>query len=200
MEVIDLFPTPVSWFELGRTITDKELEFITNQPTRVNVGNTSSINTYILESAELVELKTFFEKSLEQYFQKVYAPKSGTGIRITQSWINYTNPGQYHHKHTHPNSFISGVFYVKTNPETDRIYFCNDNYKQLKLDSNKSNIYNTDSWWFNSVAGCLILFPSELPHMVNNTDSQGDTRISISFNTFPTGTLGSKYELTEVFL
>jgi hypothetical protein len=31
---------------------------------------------------------------------------------ITQSWLNYTETNQYHHKHEHPNSLVSGVFYV----------------------------------------------------------------------------------------
>jgi len=198
MEILDLFPTPIGWFELGRDITAEEMTFISSQETKPNVGNASSINSYILESSELINLRKFFEVSLDEYFQKIYCPVANTNLRITQSWANYTPPGGYHHKHAHPNSIISGIFYVKTNPETDRIYFCNDEHKQLKVQPRISNIYNTETWWFSSVAGYLILFPSELPHMVHNTSVDSNIRISISFNTFPIGTFGNKNELTEV--
>jgi hypothetical protein len=31
---------------------------------------------------------------------------------VTQSWLNWTKPGQWHHKHSHPNSLYSGVLYL----------------------------------------------------------------------------------------
>ena len=43
-------------------------------------------------------------------------------IYITISWINYTETNQYHHAHSHPNSVISGVYYIETD-ESDTITF-----------------------------------------------------------------------------
>jgi hypothetical protein len=54
-------------------------------------------------------------------------------MRLTQSWLNYTKPGQFHHKHAHPNSFISGVLYMKAARQRDKIYFYKDGYKQISL-------------------------------------------------------------------
>ena len=44
-------------------------------------------------------------------------------IYITQSWLNYTNFKQYHHAHSHNNSFVSGVFYLKADKNFDFISF-----------------------------------------------------------------------------
>ncbi len=44
---------------------------------------------------------------------------------ITQSWLNYTETNQYHHKHQHPNSLVSGVFYINCDDKFDKIKFFN---------------------------------------------------------------------------
>jgi uncharacterized protein (TIGR02466 family) len=136
---------------------------------------------------------------VREYLAQIYAPMRDVNLRVTQSWCNYTTPGQFHHKHEHPNSFVSGVLYIQSDPKVDRIYFYRSGYQQLKLPTETFNPYNSESWWFESVPGQLILFPSHLTHMVETTRS-ADTRISLSFNTFPVGQVGSNQELTELLL
>jgi len=123
MNIAGIFPQPVGMFDLDRKLTKKELDFINGQDTYPNQGNTTSNNNYILESKELKKLWEFCQASLEQYAQAVHCPRADIEVYITQSWANYTKPGEYHHKHAHPNSFISGVFYVNADPENDKIYF-----------------------------------------------------------------------------
>jgi hypothetical protein len=51
------------------------------------------------------------------------------------------------------------------------------------------------AWWFEVGTGDLVLFPSSLTHMVETV--KGDqTRISLSFNTFPVGNIGEEVSLT----
>ena len=45
----------------------------------------------------------------------------------------------------------------------------------------------------------LILFPSRLTHMVETVKGE-DTRISLSFNTFPVGLVGEEMDLTGLKL
>jgi len=136
---------------------------------------------------------------LSDYLKEIYAPKNDVTLRFTQSWANYTEPGQYHHKHEHPNSFLSGVLYINADPTKDKIYFYKNGYQQIKLPTENFNLYNSDSWWF-EVATCdLLLFPSSLTHMVETTKSD-QTRISISFNTFPKGYVGGDLDLTGLHL
>lgn len=199
MQIQPLFPTPIGFFTLDRGLSAIESKYIRELPQRANMGNTSSEDNYILERRQLKTLKTFMLDSVKQYLARVYSPKYSMDLRITQSWANYTNKGQFHHKHEHPNSFVSGVFYVETDPEQDRIYFYRSGYQQIKLPTENWNEFNSESWWFAAEPCKLILFPSHLTHMVETKQGE-NTRISISFNTFPVGTVGSNQELTELLL
>ena len=61
------------------------------------------------------------------------------------------------------------------------------------------NIWNSETWWFALETGQLVMFPSSTTHQVET--KQGDnTRISLAFNTFYKGTLGSNKDLTELIL
>jgi uncharacterized protein (TIGR02466 family) len=199
MVLENLFPTPVAFFKLGRDLTQGEMDFITGQNTRPNMGNTTSTDNFILRNRKMTKLRDFIETSVSEYFTKTICPKHQVSLRVTQSWCNYTREGEFHHKHAHPNSFISGVFYPFANKETDRIYFYKDGFQQIKLPPSEWNTYNSESWWFPVGTGDLVLFPSSLTHMVEGV--KGDhTRISLSFNTFPVGLVGEEMDLTGLRL
>ena len=109
MNLYSLFPTPVAKFDLGREFSAEEMAFVDSQPTHKNMGNTTSNNRYVLRDDTMAKLREFTEASVAEYLKSIYAPKHDVSLRITQSWLNYTKPGEFHHKHAHPNSFISGV-------------------------------------------------------------------------------------------
>ena len=144
-------------------------------------------------------MREFIEDSMMEYFKAIHAPKFDVSLYLTQSWANYTEAGQYHHKHAHPNSVVSGVFYPQANREVDKIYFYKDGYERIKVPAAEYNPYNSESWWFEVGAGDLILFPSHLTHMVE-TKVGDETRISIAFNTFLKGYIGSDESLTGLHL
>ena len=199
MNINNLFPTAVGFSKLDRDLTENEREFILNQVRYPNEGNTTSENRKILKSVEMTEIREFIEDAMLDYFKSVYAPKFDVTPYITQSWANFTEPGQYHHKHSHPNSIISGVFYPQADRETDKIYFYKDGYERIKLPAGEYNPYNSESWWYETGTGDLIIFPSHLTHMVQTKQGK-DTRISISFNTFVKGYIGSDESLTGLHL
>ena len=195
----NLFPTSVSFFELGREFSAKENKFLLNLEQKPNDGNTTSKERKLLDDPKLASLREFVDASVASYFKEIYSPKSEVSLRITQSWVNYTKPRQYHHKHAHPNSFVSGVLYIKANKETDRIQFFKESYQQIKLPVDQFNLSNSDSWWLPIGTGQLILFPSSLTHMVPTLQGE-DQRVSMSFNTFPVGYVGSDDDLTGLRL
>jgi len=199
VNINNLFPTAVGFSKLDRDLTENEREFILNQVRYPNEGNTTSENRKILKSVEMTEIREFIEDAMLDYFKSVYAPKFDVTPYITQSWANFTEPGQYHHKHSHPNSIISGVFYPQADRETDKIYFYKDGYERIKLPAGEYNPYNSESWWYETGTGDLIIFPSHLTHMVQTKQGK-DTRISISFNTFVKGYIGSDESLTGLHL
>ena len=199
MIVNNLFPTPVAKFELGRDLSEVEREHLFNLETRSNQGNTTSVDNHVLNKPELHSLAEFLNNSLQEYFNTVYAPKADANLCITQSWVNYTKPGQFHHKHAHPNSLISGVFYIQAAKETDKLHFFKDGFQQIKVIPKDFNLYNSDSWWLAAATGTLYLFPSSLTHMVEPVRSE-DIRISLSFNTFPKGIIGEEVSLNSLKL
>ena len=199
MNINNLFPTAVGFSKLDRELTEEELKFIKEQVRYPNDGNTTSENRKMLQSVEMTEIREFVETAMLDYFKSVYAPKFDVTPYITQSWANFTEKGQYHHKHAHPNSIISGVFYPQADRESDRIYFYKDGYERIKLHTAEYNPYNSESWWYETGTGDLIIFPSDLTHMVQTKQGDG-TRISISFNTFVKGYVGSDESLTGLHL
>ena len=196
-----IFPTPIYISKLNRELTNKELSFInkTKLDYHNNEGNITSNNNYILNEKPFTNIKKELDLKVQDYFNKVISPANNITPYITQSWLNYTETNQYHHKHAHPNSLVSGVFYINCHEEHDKIKFFNDNYKTIKLEVKDWNIWNSESWWFSVKTGDLILFPSSLTHMVET--KQGDnTRISLAFNVFIKGTVGNNKSLTELIL
>jgi uncharacterized protein (TIGR02466 family) len=196
-----IFPTPIYISKLNRELNKKELSFIdkTKLDVNKNEGNTTSKDNYILNNKPFKDLKEELDLKVQDYFDKVISPANNITPYITQSWLNYTETNQYHHKHAHPNSFVSGVFYINCHEEHDKIKFFNNTYKTIKPEVKDWNIWNSETWWFAVKTGDVILFPSSLTHMVET--KQGDnTRISLAFNVFIKGTFGSNEELTELVL
>lgn len=194
-----LFPTPVAFYDLGRELAKKEADFIAKQDRRPNDGNQSSVDNYVLDQSPLAKLKDGIQKCVEQYARDVWKVDKNLGIRITQSWLNWTKAGQWHHKHAHPNSVFSGVFYVNTVEDRDRITFYQDGYKQIKPKYDEWNRWNSESWWLPVKTGQIVLFPSGLTHMVETIGGE-EERISLAFNTFLTGKVGDDNSLTELIV
>jgi uncharacterized protein (TIGR02466 family) len=196
-----IFPTPIYISKLNREFTNKELSFIdkTKNDCGKNEGNITSNNNYILNNKEFKNLKEELDLRVQDYFQKVISPTDAITPYITQSWLNYTETNQYHHKHAHPNSLVSGVFYINCDDKFDKIKFFNDKYKTIKPEIKDWNIWNSESWWFSVKTGDVILFPSSLTHMVETKEGT-NTRISLAFNTFIKGKIGNNKNLTELIL
>ena len=197
MQLNNLFPIPIGFFEYTSSLAS-ELDYVTNLEQRNNQGNTTSVDNYVLKDYHLQELNSWIDSCISQYFTATANPKYGVQLYTTQSWINFTKQGQYHHKHEHPNSLVSGVFYLQTNQD-DKIYFYRSGYQQIKFPPQEWNEYNSESWWYEAQAGKLILFPSSLTHQVPTVGGT-TTRISLSFNTFARGTIGENLELTELIV
>jgi uncharacterized protein (TIGR02466 family) len=196
-----IFPTPIYISKIDRQLSKKELLFINKNKldTYNNEGNTTSNDNYILNHKSFKELKTDLDLRVQDYFEKVISTTDTITPYITQSWLNYTETNQYHHKHQHPNSLVSGVFYINCDDKFDKIKFFNDGYKTIKPEIKDWNMWNSESWWFAVKTGDIILFPSSLSHMVET--KQGDnTRISLAFNVFIKGTVGDNKNLTELII
>ncbi len=201
-QIDGLFPTPVLSSSIGRQWTEKELALFDyhRDHTHNNMGNTTSNDRYVLNSSEAQGLREFIGQAIQHYVDKVICPKNPVEFFITQSWLNYTKPGQYHHTHEHPNSIISGVLYIDADIKNDKILFYKkDRYQQIKFPQTEFNAFNSESWFFNVGTGDLKLFPSHLTHSVEQKEGN-NIRCSLAFNVFAKGYIGAEEELTALHL
>jgi len=202
MPVHQLFPQPIYFSKLERELTQEELKTIDayKAKTYKNEGNITSDNNYVLENKALKNLKKDLHTKVINYFNEVVCTSNSIIPYITQSWINYTETNQFHHKHSHSNSYISGVFYIDAQKEVDSIIFYKPNTNEtIELDITKYNPFNSTSCSFPVDTGNIFLFRSSLIHGVNKKKGT-NTRISLSFNVFFKGTIGNNKLLTELTL
>ena len=197
MDIVNIFPTPIGLVDIEYQFTSKQKEFFLNVDRENNIGNQGSVNRNILDEKILEGFKYEITKKLNIYFKKIYVPEKNVSLRITQSWLNYTEMGGFHHTHHHRNSFISGVYYIQTT-ENDKIMFFSDIKNIFSIDPQEYNIWNSEIYWMPCKEKSLILFPSSLNHSVEPVEK--GLRISLSFNTFLVGELGDKLKSNELIL
>ena len=197
-----IFPVPIYTTKMDRKFTKQELNFVKEQRKHCakNQGNFNTKDNYILNRKEFKNIKKFLDKCCKNYLDKVICPKNNIELYITQSWLNYTDANQYHHQHQHPNSVISGVLYFDSDIKNDKILFTHPIvYEQIKPKVDKFNLWNSSTWFFPVETGNLFMFPSSTTHQVE-TKQGNNTRISLAFNTFYKGSIGSNIQLTELIL
>ena len=202
-EHYDIFPTLVLKTSLNRDISKEEettvntllKECISNRE-----GNSLTKDTYVLNQSGFHTLREEILKHAHTYLNYVYHPGENVGVRITQSWLNVTQKGQSHHEHNQTNSFLSRGHYIQTQEE-DEIEFQNPRtiLEELQIDSVKWERYNSRAWSIFPNTMDLLLFPSTLRHRVPIKPQEGH-RVSLSFNTFLTGSLGGAPGCTELHL
>tara|TARA_R110000772_G_scaffold206862_1_gene317449 strand:+ start:3218 stop:3829 length:612 start_codon:yes stop_codon:yes gene_type:complete len=196
-----LFGIPIYATKLNREFTSEEMEEVMKHQdqTMKNISNYSSINNYILKEKLFSNLKNDLDKFIADYFDKIIKPKNTIEPYITQSWLNYTKEKESHHMHSHPNSIISGVLYIKCVENNDMIEFYDTVPNQFQIPPKEFTQYNSKRWWFNVAEKDLLLFPSTTTHAVQ-IKKENNLRISLAFNVFVKGNIGDNSDLTELIL
>jgi uncharacterized protein (TIGR02466 family) len=179
-----IFATPL--FCQKFSLSDKDIESFCFSRKKIdggkvisNVGGWQS-NDFNLNKPpkELKQLsKCIFDFSLEICDFLNIKPVS-TG----QAWLNINEHGNFNWRHTHPNSVLSGVYYVKTPTDCGNIEFENPSMDMMvNMKVNEHNLFTSSCIKVPSERGTMYIFPSWLPHKVHPNLSK-EERISISFN------------------
>jgi len=195
-ELLMVFPTPVQIYKYENSI-EKELKHIEGIEWKQQVANANfkTKDSYLTKHEQLKDLTSFFKECIDDYCNTII--NSEQRLVITQLWGNRNPKGSKHHEHVHPNSIISGVFYLRQDPKLPPIQFSKSNQDSMKLDPRKYNSYNAETFLLPCTSGELILFPSNLRHSVPVNMGE-EERISLSFNTFSIDALGSEENLTHL--
>jgi len=195
-ELLMVFPTPVQIYKYENSI-EKELKYIEGVEWKQQVANANfkTKDSYLTKHEQLKDLTSFFKECIDDYCNTII--NSEQRLVITQLWGNKNPKGSKHHEHVHPNSILSGVFYLRQDPKLPPIQFSKSNQESMKLDPRKYNTYNAETFLLPCTSGELILFPSNLRHSVPVNMGE-EERISLSFNTFSVDALGSEENLTHL--
>lgn len=104
-------------------------------------------------------------------------------FEITGCWATVLAGGALHKAHSHPNNFLSGVYYVCTHAGGDTINFHDPRVQTgiMRPPVVELTAANTDQVVVQVTDGTLLLFPAYLEHSVDANQSDHE-RISISFN------------------
>ena len=214
VEIIPLHSTPIIKTNIGRDFTKDEIKCFQDIPLErqkqgQGIGgkgqsNHQSVSFTLFENCpSLYDVQKFCKHTLKIYLKEIEGVNTDlAGLKITQSWLNKNKPSEGHSPHTHSNSIISGVFYIKCLPN-DCINLQNNHfrlYNTMEFPIMKSTLWNTSNYAQDVIAGDLILFPSWMSHFVSPNETKDKERISLAFNTFPIGELGNSQHATHLVL
>jgi len=199
MDLINLKAIPIAYERNVYSINQKELDAIKKIKYRKPAqGLYLSETITLLENKTLASLKKFIIKKAEEYTREVL--EINDQIYLTQSWSTINPPNVSHPLHSHPNTFISMVYYAQ----------CKSGALQFKLDSSsisecfnfdytidKFNIYNSQLWTLLTKTGDMVLFPGHIPHSTLPNKSS-ESRIIVGANFFIKGKIGSKKEVSLI--
>ncbi|MEQ9643750.1 MAG: 2OG-Fe(II) oxygenase family protein [Alphaproteobacteria bacterium] len=109
-------------------------------------------------------------------------------FNITGCWANINPPGAKHSSHTHPNNYLSGVYYVKADKGADEINFYDPRAQASAImpKARKFNYFNGNVVTVETKPGRIVVFPAWLVHGVPQNRSTAE-RVSIAFNVMLTG-------------
>lgn len=187
----DWFPTPVWHFtiddyERSNSVLIAEIDRIQQRdPQGLKLSNIlgwhSASNLHKLDSfadftqaihKNVTEVATFLSWDLQQF-----------SFNITACWAMVNGKYASSALHNHPNSILSGVYYLKTPENCGGICFTDPRpaSQMLTVPVSEYNLWNLPKISYKPQAGSMLLFPSWLVHGVETNLSE-DVRISLSFN------------------
>ena len=128
----------------------------------------------------LQNIGEFLEKIIVNEMGWEYYPEK---VKVLVMWSIINKKGSFNIQHNHPNSYLSGSYYVKFSKNSGKINFF-DPKEQKNIRYPHTKKYTELSAAVTSIEpeeGNLLLFPSYLYHSVDENKSD-DERIVISFN------------------
>ena len=155
-----------------------------------NYTNSISKSQNVLADEKYKKLLGEISIELNEFFYGLMSAKKEVELYITESWFNKTIKGESHHRHWHPNSLYSAIVYLTGKEGTGTTTFITSAYDTIEYDMEQPNIYNSRSWNFAPKIGDILIFPSNVEHLVDQYN-EDEPRITLSFNTFVRGQINN---------
>lgn len=187
-DVLRMFPTFVWKAELGPEVYEPINEAIVRKLGELGAtlgaldpGESWQSDQGLHECDELRGLVDHIEAAAASVLD--YLEVGHREFKITGCWANASAPGARHRIHSHPNNYLSGVYYVRTHDGADTINF-HDPRPQIAIirpPVRTLTADNADQVVVQVKDGTLLVFPAWLQHSVDPNRSRR-VRISIGFN------------------
>jgi uncharacterized protein (TIGR02466 family) len=187
-EIVPLFPTLVWKMQLSRDtyepinakIESKLMELAQATPELSTNGKLQTDQTlhHLPEFQDLNNIINGAATGVLDFLKIVYE-----SLELTGCWANISPPGDGHRPHTHPNNYLSGVYYIQTQEGANTISFDDPRPQTNIISPATSEITDENAGQIHITTreGLLVMFPSWLQHQVPRNKSQ-KARISIAFN------------------
>ena len=218
MKKINVLPQTFYQFKCDESLVNEVLTLAKEEQYIIQrygdpASNSKSVNNLLHKEERYSKLIDWINKCINEVKEdlKFQCEK----FTITQCWLNSAEYGQNHHKHLHPNSFLSGIFYVNDS-DSNTLFYGDNSWNHtgsslqtmnatFGIDASNFSVHRKDIIKVtpmenpdleiiheeSSVKGKLIVFPSNILHSVLSSCSFSNTRYTLSFNTFPSGKIGN---------
>jgi uncharacterized protein (TIGR02466 family) len=197
MNPIFLFPTVLGQFQLNDKVKLQEIIDSVKTFAKKKTRNKDAIlwqsEGAVQHQEEFKWLTDCIVRHGEEYMK--FMGYEFNTIQVESMWINTYEENDNLHIHNHPNSFISGVFYLTDGADIQFLDPRGD-IRSIILPNKVHNFHNAFSFDISPSPGKLILFPSWLKHSVYRQHS--GWRASIAFNMMVRGSVGSNTDLTNM--
>ncbi len=188
MRVIELFPTPLWSVDLdaasakalnGRLLS--EIDKLLRPRPQLPRGGSWQTDPVLHRHPGFADLVALIERTSvgAMKFLGLKTPRAS----ITGMWANINPRGGQSSAHTHPNNFLSAVYYVQVPKGEGEIHFV-DPRPQAEVmlpPTAEANRFNGNRRVFDVAPGRLVMFPAWLRHSVPPNRSS-EERISIAAN------------------
>lgn len=194
-QVFRIFSTPIFKISVDKELCDKTLSSIyklKNEGHGVQQQTSWSSKDDLHELHEFQELKDVILYNVNGIFN--YLKLTRDEEYISCMWANVNKLGQQHPYHTHSNSILSGVLYLKAPLGAGKTYFSDPRpaakVLSLPYEDPIAEWMSSNDWGHEAEVGTMLIFPSWLPHGVDYSafDLEKD-RVSLSFNTMIRGNI-----------
>jgi uncharacterized protein (TIGR02466 family) len=145
--------------------------------------NTLGNYDFKLDNDDIVNELVKLVKDKTLIFSKKFGVDENLSLVCDDLWFNISSPGDYQEFHNHAGSHFSLVYYISVFPDSGDIVFAN-HYSLVDMFPLPVKDYtyaSFNSCFYTPKNGMLLIFRSNLPHMVKQNLSEFD-RISISMN------------------
>jgi len=189
----EYFPTPIWSRQISDHALNQELEraiYALRDEDPIGVAKSNQMGwqsqDVLQDRPEFRSILDIILESSETIAEDLNIPLENR-FRFATSWCGINPTGAFNMTHTHPNTTISGVYYVRAPKNCGNIQFEDARSAHLMTKQSFADPDKPLTWEAVTVTpetGGLFMFPAWLPHNVKPNMSRQD-RLMISFNLIP---------------